>query len=91
MGELFAKDIVGRISSAFAMLNFTAAFVVQAGMGYIIALWPSATDGHAPSLAYEVAFAAPFVLQAAAFGHFLTTGGLRSASPRQREIHSNAT
>jgi predicted MFS family arabinose efflux permease len=90
MGELFTKDIIGRISSAFAMLNFAAAFIVQAGMGYIIALWPTTTDGHSPSLAYEVAFAAPFVLQVAAFGHFLTT--VRSAShSKQCEIHSKAT
>jgi MFS family permease len=90
MGELFAQEIIGRISSAFTMLNFATAFVVQAGMGYIIVLWPSTTDGHVPSFAYEAAFAVPCALQVAAFCWFLTTGGLRSASrSKQRDVRSN--
>jgi predicted MFS family arabinose efflux permease len=71
MSERFAKDIMGRISSAFVMLNFATAFAVQSGMGYIVALWPGASSGHTPAAAYEIAFAVPCVLQIGAFTWFL--------------------
>lgn len=80
MSELFAKNIMGRISSAFVMLNFATAFMVQSGMGYILALWPSTASGHAPLVAYEAAFAAPCALQIAAFSWFLWSGAQRRAS-----------
>ena len=78
MSERFAKQVMGRISSAFVMLNFGTAFAVQSGMGYVLALWPGASGGHAPAAAYELAFAAPCVLQVAAFAWFLRSKSLRS-------------
>jgi len=80
MSELFAKNVMGRISSAFVMLNFATAFVVQSGMGYILALWPATAGGHSPSVAYEAAFAAPYLLQIAAFCWFLWATSRQRAS-----------
>jgi predicted MFS family arabinose efflux permease len=91
MGELFAKNIIGRISAAFVMLNFATAFVVQAGMGYVIALWPSTTNGHAPSSAYELAFAAPCALQVAALGYFLRCRGRTHPSGTQVPMEEPST
>jgi predicted MFS family arabinose efflux permease len=77
MSERFAKAVMGRVSSAFVMLNFATAFAVQAGMGYILALWPGAGGGHSPAAAYDIAFAAPCVLQGAAFAWFLRSNSWR--------------
>ena len=70
MGEVFPKEIIGRIISAFVMLKFFTVFIVQSGMGYILALWPHSTDGYAPPIALKVAFIAPYVLQIMSFAWF---------------------
>ena len=78
MSERFAKEVMGRISSAFVMLNFATAFAAQSGMGYLLALWPGASNGHAPAAAYEVAFAGPCALQIAAFSWFVWSQSRRA-------------
>jgi predicted MFS family arabinose efflux permease len=83
MSELFAKEIIGRISSALVMLNFGIAFFVQSGMGYILALWPHPSVGPTPRIAFEIAFAAPFALQVVAFAWFLWRGASRSKATAQ--------
>lgn len=77
MSELFPREIIGRISSAFVMLNFATVFLVQSGMGYILALWPHTAAGYAPRVAFEAAFAAPCALQIMAFAWFLWCGASR--------------
>jgi predicted MFS family arabinose efflux permease len=71
MGEVFPKEIIGRIISAFVMLNFFTVFFVQSGMGYIIALWPHSTDGFMPPIAFRVAFVMPYALQIISLAWFL--------------------
>lgn len=71
MGERFPGAVMGQISSAYVMMNFLTVFVVQAGMGYLLALWPRTPGAPAPRAAFDAAFAAPCVLQLLAFAWFL--------------------
>jgi predicted MFS family arabinose efflux permease len=73
MSELFPREIMGRVGSGLVMATFSCVFVVQSGMGYILALWPLSAAGHRPIIAYEVALAVPLAMQAAAFVWFLWT------------------
>ena len=77
ISELFPKEMIGRAGSALIMLHMSGAFVVQSGMGYILALWPRASAGLRPGIAYEAALAAPCALQGLAFAWFLWCGALR--------------
>jgi MFS family permease len=77
MSELFPKEIIGRVSSAFVMLNMASAWLVQSGMGFILARWPQSADGRHPAAAFETALAAPFVLQSLAFAWFLWSTALQ--------------
>lgn len=82
MSERFAGGVMGRVSSAFVMMNFATVFAVQSGMGYLLALWPQAVGGREPPVAFETAFGVPCVLQVIAFGWFLWSGASRRRAMR---------
>lgn len=77
MGERFPAEVMGQISSAYVMLNFLTVFLVQAGMGYILALWPHAPGAPASRIGFDAALAAPCVLQLLAFAWFFWCGASR--------------
>jgi len=54
--------LTGRVSTSFNLLVFLLAFVIQAGLGAIIAHWPS-QDGAYPLQAYQWAFGINLALQ----------------------------
>jgi predicted MFS family arabinose efflux permease len=66
----FDASVIGRANSALNVLHLTSAWVVQAGMGIIIAHWPIDGAGHYPLVAYRTAFALPLVLQISGFVWF---------------------
>ncbi len=70
MGELFPSSMAGRANGALNVLHLGAAFAMQAGIGAIVALWPADTNGHAPVVAYQAAFAAIVAIQVVALGWF---------------------
>ncbi len=58
------RDLAGPASSCLNMLIFVGAFLVQAGFGQIVGLWPVDALGNHPATPYQVGFAVLIVLQA---------------------------
>jgi predicted MFS family arabinose efflux permease len=65
LDTMFPSERVGRANSALNVLHLTTAWLVQAGMGIVIARWHADATGHYPLVAYRVAFVVPLVLQLA--------------------------
>jgi predicted MFS family arabinose efflux permease len=63
LDTMFPSERVGRANSALNVLHLTTAWLVQAGMGIVIAHWRADATGHYPLVAYRVAFVVPLVLQ----------------------------
>lgn len=55
VAEYFPTSLAARANGALNLLHFAWAFLVQSGIGVIVALWP-AESGHYPLAAYQVAF-----------------------------------
>lgn len=64
------RELAGPASSCLNMLIFAGAFLVQAGFGQIIGLWPHDVLGRHPATAYQVAFAVLIILQAPGLLHY---------------------
>jgi predicted MFS family arabinose efflux permease len=75
LDTMFVTTMVGRANSALNVLHLGAAWVIQAGMGVVIAQWPADPAGHYPFAAYQVGFALPVVVQIVGLFWFL--GGSR--------------
>lgn len=58
------RELAGPASSCLNMLIFVGAFLVQAGFGLLIGLWPHDVLGHHPATAYRVGFTILICLQA---------------------------
>lgn len=58
------RELAGAASSCLNMCIFAGAFLVQAGFGQIIGLWPQDVLGHHPAAAYQVGFTVMILLQA---------------------------
>ena len=73
---------IGRANGALNTLHIGCSFLVQLGIGQIVALWP-AIGGHYPAAAYQNALLLPIALQASALAWF--------AWPRRAmDVHSPA-
>jgi predicted MFS family arabinose efflux permease len=68
---MFDPAVVGRANSALNVLHLGSAWVIQAGMGLIVARWPPGQSGHYPIVAYRSAFALPLVMQISGLIWFL--------------------
>jgi MFS family permease len=64
LSQNFAQELAGRVVTGLNLLVFTAAFVVQWGVGLIIDQWPLAVIGVYAKEAYDVAFMALVGVQA---------------------------
>jgi MFS family permease len=64
LSQNFAQELAGRVVTGLNLLVFTAAFVVQWGVGMIIDQWPLAVIGVYAKEAYDVAFMALVGVQA---------------------------
>jgi predicted MFS family arabinose efflux permease len=89
IGEMFPTELTGRANAALNVLHLGAAFVIQAGIGIVVAQWPVLADGHRPALAYTTAFMALVAVQAAALAWFADgarqpAGGASGVSPLRR-------
>ncbi len=69
LGEYFPKQVSGRANAALNLLHVGGAFVLQSGLGFIIALWPQ-TQGTYPAEAHQAAVGTMLVLQFAALAWF---------------------
>lgn len=63
VAQSMPRELTSNASSCLNMLIFLGAFLIQAGFGQVIALWPHDGHGHYPVSAYRVAFAVLVLLQ----------------------------
>ena len=56
LAEYFPRELAGRANGALNVFHLGWAFIVQYGIGLILAQWPRA-GGHYPVVAYQTAFA----------------------------------
>lgn len=75
----FALEQAGRVNTLLNGVVFGFTFFAQAGMGWLIDLWPRGTDGSYPAEAYRWTFGLALVLLLLALGWFLR--GARRAKP----------
>ncbi len=74
LSQAFPPGLAGRVNTAFNLLVFIAAFVMQWGLGAVIGLWPrTAAGGYAPA-GYSAGFGLAVALQVAALGWFWCAG-----------------
>jgi MFS family permease len=71
--------LTGRASTCLNLLIFLGAFAAQAGFGAVVGLWPADAGQHYPAIAYQAAFGALVLLQAAGLMVFLWRRRGRSA------------
>lgn len=80
LSQAFPPGLAGRVNTAFNLLVFIAAFVMQWGLGAVIGQWPrTATGGYAPD-GYSAGFGLVVALQIAALGWFWYAGTTRLGS-----------
>lgn len=63
VAQSMPRHLTGRAATLLNLCIFIGAFLVQAGFGLILSLWPSSVPGHAPPGAYRVAFALLVLIQ----------------------------
>ncbi len=63
LSQSFPQHLSGRVNTALNLLVFVAAFSAQWGIGAIINLWPSTSDGGYAATGYQAAFAMMLALQ----------------------------
>jgi len=63
VAQSLPRELTGRAATCLNLLIFVGAFLVQAGFGQIVGLWPADAAGHYPVTAYRVAFGVLLALQ----------------------------
>jgi len=63
VAQSLPRELTGRAATCLNLLIFIGAFLVQAGFGQIVGLWRTDGAGHAPAIAYRVAFGVLLALQ----------------------------
>jgi MFS family permease len=63
VAQSLPRELTGRAATCLNLLIFIGAFLVQAGFGQIVGCWPVDDAGHAPVIAYRVAFGVLLALQ----------------------------
>jgi MFS family permease len=63
VAQSLPRELTGRAATCLNLLIFVGAFLVQAGFGQLVGLWPANAAGHYPALAYRVAFGVLLALQ----------------------------
>ena len=63
VAQSLPRELTGRAATCLNLLIFIGAFLVQAGFGQLVGLWPADAGGHYPAIAYRVAFGVLVALQ----------------------------
>ncbi|MFM2089247.1 MAG: hypothetical protein RLZZ237_4116 [Pseudomonadota bacterium] len=63
VAQSMPASLTGRAATCLNLLIFTGAFLVQAGFGLILGLWPVDAQHHYPAEAYRIAFGILVALQ----------------------------
>ena len=70
VAQSLPRGLTGRAATCLNLLIFVGAFLVQAGFGQVVGLWPADAGGHLPASAYRVAFGLLLVLQLPGLVHY---------------------
>jgi predicted MFS family arabinose efflux permease len=70
-GQHFPVHLAGRVNTAQNLTSFSVAFLMQWGIGRILALWPNGPGGGYDPAAHRAALLVVLSLTAAAYGGFL--------------------
>lgn len=65
MAGFFPYHMLGRVSTTMTLLMFLTIFLFQAGIGWIVALWPAGPDGTYPPAAHVTAWGVLLAIQVA--------------------------
>ena len=63
IAQSMPRELTGRAATCLNLLIFIGAFVVQAGFGLLVGLWPLDDAGQTPAMAYRMAFAVLVLVQ----------------------------
>lgn len=63
VAQSVSRELTGRASTCLNLMIFSAAFVVQAGFGQVVGLWPADAAGRYPDAAYQVALGVLVLVQ----------------------------
>lgn len=63
IAQSMPRELTGRAATCLNLLIFIGAFVVQAGFGLLVGLWPLDDAGNVPAMAYRMAFAVLVLVQ----------------------------
>ena len=63
IAQSIPRELTGRAATCLNLLIFIGAFVVQAGFGLLVGLWPLDDAGQTPAMAYRMAFAVLVLVQ----------------------------
>lgn len=63
VAQSMPRELTGRATTFLNLLIFIGAFLVQAGFGLVVGLWPTDLLGHAPPEAYRAVFALLVAIQ----------------------------
>jgi MFS family permease len=63
VAQSLPRELTGRAATCLNLLIFIGAFLVQAGFGQLVGLWPADAGGRYPAIAYRVAFGVLVALQ----------------------------
>lgn len=70
LSQHYPRQLSGRANTAMNLLVFVTIFILQYTIGAIINLWPQASPGHYPQIAYQSAFGFVLLLQLSALVWF---------------------
>ena len=74
LSQAFAPELAGRVNTAFNLLVFIAAFVMQWGLGVVVGLWPRTATGGYAAQGYSAGLGLLAALQIAALVWFWYAG-----------------
>ena len=75
LAEFLPTYVAGRANGALNTLHIGAAFLIQTGIGFVVALWPAHDGGHYSADAYVAALALNLLPQGASLAWFLIAPG----------------
>ena len=85
IAQSMPRELTGRAATCLNLLIFVGAFVVQAGFGLLVGLWPLDDAGQVPAMAYRMAFAVLVLVQLPGLVGFVRRRR-RQASPAAEDV-----
>ena len=85
IAQSMPRELTGRAATCLNLLIFIGAFVVQAGFGLLVGLWPLDDAGQVQAMAYRMAFAVLVLVQLPGLVGFVRRRR-RQASPAAEDV-----